>query len=362
MSLTLERKYPLQYPADAVKVLNAMSFTNGKELMIVGSSSLRSQQYAGDYDAHEDVVVNYKTREAALSALARQFKVIIMKLMSFKNVFIGDIKSGSVDEWDVLKYPSHIKDLQRKKIITSEEASKAERLIKDNTPIGKLKAKQELKFHIVRWTTKQVLAGKQTLVDGHTFTLEEAFGSPTITKLDVVALIQEKYSELSVIYEFINGSKVLNKSDMDIEQSLRDAIILYDAEGNRFKAVKRKFALAKLKDNKDEMEKYSAIINSEAGKLYVVYTDVKVLADLLESHSVSNLKLEDAIDGFRHRLSRIYQDDAYLRKEPELLDDLAKATKSKNPLPILRHTEAELFKLLNKQTAVRGGYIPYSQG
>ena len=356
MNITLERKYPLQYPADAVKVLNAMSFTKGENVKIVGSSSLRSQQYAGDYDAHENVNLHYKTDKLALDYLARQFQFIIIKLMSMKNVYIGDIKAGVIDEWNILRYPSSIPNLKKENIISKEEASEAERLIRDNTTLGKLRATQELKLHIVRWSAKQVLTGKQTLRDGRIYTLQEAFSSPSIVKLDVIALVQQKYTEFSIIYEFKNNSTILNKSEQDVEQSLRDAIILYEAEGNRFKVIKRKFSLAKLKDNKEDIEKYSNIINSEAGKLYVVYSDVKVLGDLLESHKLSSTKIRDAIDGFKHRLSRIYQDDKYLREEPQLLSELLKATKSKNPLPILRNTETDLFNLLNQQTALRGGY------
>jgi hypothetical protein len=70
-SLLLQKKYPSQYPEDAVKVLNAMSFSNGKDIMIMGSSSLQSQKYAGDYDAYEIVKVSFPTKEKALHHLAQ---------------------------------------------------------------------------------------------------------------------------------------------------------------------------------------------------------------------------------------------------------------------------------------------------
>ena len=47
------KEYPDNYPADAVRILDAMSF--GKGLVLLGSMSLRSQQYAGDYDGFEQV-------------------------------------------------------------------------------------------------------------------------------------------------------------------------------------------------------------------------------------------------------------------------------------------------------------------
>ena len=55
MSVAVERKYPSTYPSDAVAILDAMSFSEGDDVKVIGSMSLRSQLYAGDYDADEDV-------------------------------------------------------------------------------------------------------------------------------------------------------------------------------------------------------------------------------------------------------------------------------------------------------------------
>ena len=356
MSLILSKEYPSQYPNDAVKVLNAMSFSDGKHIQIVGSQSLRSQQYAGDYDAMEIVEVHMPLKDA-LNALVKRFQGIIKRLSKMKGVYIGDIKSGSIEDWKATKQSIH--HLEKAKIISKKEAIEAHKLLKDISPVGKLKSAKELKFHIIRWTPKQILAGKQTLRDGRTFTLQEAISSPTITKLDVIALVQNKYTDFSCIYEFHNNGQPLNPAIIDPESALKDDIKLLEAEGNRFKVIKRKFSLAKLLDNKKDLQRFHNIINSEAGKLYVVYSDVKTLGDLLESYSIPQHRVLEAISGFKHRLSRIYNDEHYLKQEPKLLKDMEKASQSKDPLPILRHTEHQLLALLNTSTKLRGGYVPY---
>ena len=58
------KEYPTNYPADAIAVLDSMSVTKGKGVELVGSMSLRSQQYAGDYDANDFVEMNMKTDKA----------------------------------------------------------------------------------------------------------------------------------------------------------------------------------------------------------------------------------------------------------------------------------------------------------
>ena len=97
-----EKPFPSGYPDDAVKVLKAMSFTEGKALNIVGSQALRSQLYAGDYDGYEIVETEYPTDKEALDYLVSKFQSMIKELKSMKNVYIGDIKAGVIEEWRVI--------------------------------------------------------------------------------------------------------------------------------------------------------------------------------------------------------------------------------------------------------------------
>jgi len=347
-SLLKQKKYPSQYPEDAVKVLNAMSFSKGASIKIVGSQALQSQQYAGDYDAYE--VVSVKGEKAtALNELAEGFKDIIRRLKVMKNVYIGDIKSGVIEEWKVLvrKPTQKVERLRKANIISEREALHALTLLKGS----KLKAKQELKFHIIRWTPDEVLKGSKTLRDGRTYTLQEAFSSPTITKLDVVALVDKRYTEFSIIYEFHNGSQTLNPDDIDPEKSLKESIKVYQEEGNPFKVIKRKFSLAKLKNNKSDLKKFSAILNSETGKLYTLYSDVKTLADLMEDHSLPEQNLRQAFNNFSDRLRNIYAEDIHLKDKKDLLLQL-RSTKN------LRDIEKQLFTHLKHSTELQGGYSP----
>ena len=340
-----EKEYPQQYPSDAVAILKTMSFSKGKDIKIVGSQALKSQLYAGDYDVYEVV----KTK--SVDDLVKGFKDIIINLKHL-GAHIGDIKAGVIEDWKIIGSSPHkkIESLFHSKIISSEEAKKALHLLKGS----KVKASQELKFHIIRWTPKQVLEGKQTLRDGRTYTLAEAFQSPTITKLDVIALVQGHYTDFSIIYEFHKGSKILNEDIIDPEASLKESIKAYKEEGNRFKVIKRKFSLAKLKNHKGDLLKYHTILNSEAGKIYTLYSDVKTIADLLDDTSIPATKLREALSGFTARIDSIYSKDISLKAKTHLINALHSAHSSQT----FRAIEAELFQHLNKATELRGGYAP----
>jgi hypothetical protein len=357
--LLAQKEYPLNYPDDAVRVLNAMSFTDGKELKIMGSMALKSQLYAGDYDGYEVVEVDYTTDKAALNYLVKKFKEIIKRLKAIPHTHIGDCKAGLVEEWRVIPKKGFSKLGATKKtqelldahIISPEEAKKALSLIQE----GSADAEKEIKYHIIRWTPKEILKGKKKLRDGRVYTLQEAFSSPTITKLDVVSLINGIYTEFSVIYEFHNGKKALNPDIIDPEKSLKDDIQFYLSKGERYKALKRKFALAKLKG--EPIESYHSIINSDLGKLYVVLSDVRTLADLLDAHPLPKASIKSSISAFKHRLSSIYDAETYLRNEKQLLADLNAVINlpRAKQLPLLRKIEASLSNYLNKETVKKGG-------
>ena len=101
MSVIVKKDYPSGYPADASEVLRMMSFSDGKKVQIVGSMSLRSQIYAGDYDATE-VVDIIGTRQLVVRDLVKKFRQIIRDLINLPNTYVGDIKSGSIEEWVII--------------------------------------------------------------------------------------------------------------------------------------------------------------------------------------------------------------------------------------------------------------------
>lgn len=375
---SLTKSYPENYPADAMAILDAMSFSNGREVKLLGSMSIRSQQYAGDYDAYE--VVNRKgSKETVLNTLASEFQSIIKKLRGESNVFIGDIKAGSVEEWRVIPknagvvenkivgYNSvaskkKLDELRRANIITEAEQKEAEALLDASTSPAKfLAARKKIKFHIIRWTVPEVLAGTQTLRDGEHFTLQDAFSSPTITKLDAIGLVQNnKYTEFSMIYEFKADGKVLNPAFEDVGKSLREDILFYKADGNPFKVLKREFALAKYRGDNKTLKSLTPVLNSDLGRMYSILSDVGTLVVLLEEHSKVPLeKVRYEIDQFKSRMANIYSLPDFLKTEHSLLGHIGSALKTASKTQLLAHLK-QIQSLLEKSLAhntkkLRGG-------
>jgi len=350
------KSYPENYPSDAMAILDAMSFSGGKDVKVLRSMSLRSQQYAGDYDAFE-IVKRKGSKEKVLDELASEFQHIIKTLRGMPNVFIGDIKAGSIEEWRVIPrdaglvngkiegYNSvsskkKVDELFRAKVITEGEKRSADELLKDKaSPEDFLLARKKLKFHIIRWSVPEVLGGSKVLRDGRRFTLQDAFSSPTISKLDTIGLVQNnKYTDFSIIYEFQYDGKVLNPSFEDIGKSLSEDIIAYKAENNPFKVLKREFALAKFRGDEKTIKGLTPVLNSDLGRLYSLLSDVGTLIALLEEKQKVPLeKVRYEIDQFKARMANVYSLPDFLKTEHTLLGHIASALKTTSRDQLLSH-------------------------
>lgn len=358
--ITKLKEYPDGYSEDALKILNTMSFSEGKDVKILGSMSLRSQVYAGDYDAYETIKTK-GSKEDALDDLVKKFKQIIKEVQLIPNTYIGDIKSGSIEEWKIIGEPFHheksiqkLEELFSSKIISKEVFEEGKKKIKPNpSKLELLALQREFRPNVLRWTPKEVLLGFKRLQDGRKFTLKEAFQTPIITKLDVVSWVQNnRFTDFSMIYEFKHNSQSLNKELSNIEDSIKKNIFVLFHEKNYFKMAKRMFSLAKYKKYEKILETLSPLFNGDAGRLYMVYGDIGTLESLLESNeTVSQQKLDFEIDQFKQRLSNITF-EKYISKEHEifgLIDSiLAKKHSEKSLLQKLEKLKQILSNLMSE--------------
>jgi hypothetical protein len=372
-----EKSYPANYPADALAIIDAMSFSKGKSVTILGSMAMRSQQYAGDYDLFEEVKTKGSEHQA-LRDLADGFKNIVKGLLATKNIFVGDIKAGSIAEWEILNTNAgiingkvehynatesrhRIDELEKAKIISSGEAKYAHTLIKDSmTAEDLIEAKKELKFHIVRWSPQEVLQGSKVLRDKKRYTLEEAFSSHSMTKLDVIGFIENsRFTDFSIIYEFFNKGKALNDFPLNVAQSLNEDIVYYKAHGNHFKVLKRMLALAKLNKDSTAVNELIPILNSDLGRLYLISSDVGTLIELFENERKVPMDLvRFQLDQMKARMGNIYNLPDFLSEEHDLIGDINAVLKMSNKAQLLsrlHQIKAKMEGILNTNAKAKGG-------
>lgn len=364
-SIILKKAYPSGYPNDAVELLKSMSFTDGKNVNVVGSMSLRSQVYAGDYDAYEKVSFR-GTKTLIVKKLVNKFKSIIKSIQKIQLTYVGDIKSGSVEEWRIIQKPYNkekslekLEELYKIKIISKKEFEEGKkRFIKNPSELDLLLLEQDFRPNIIRWKVWEVLKGFKILKDGRKFTLEEAFQTPTITKLDVMSWVQNnRFTDFSMIYEFIINGETINPGIKDLEKSILENIYVLHSEKKYYKMAKRLFSLAKYKNNTDILEILSPLFNGDLGRLYIVYGDIGTIEDLFEyENNLPYSKLEFEFNQFKGRLSNISLPD-YINKEKSMFDKIDTLvrmeklpTNKSRILNLLGELKSDLLEILSKYT------------
>lgn len=354
MELIANKKFQDNYSLPTLEVLDAMSMTGMKTMKIEGSSSIRSQLYAGDFDGSEIV------KAKSVEDVAERLRTIVKKLRSTPNTAIGDIKIGEIPEWNVFRPSARVEDgkildfnikesqskvdaLREAKVITSQEAKDYNELLDDaKDEWGFLHAKKSIRHHILRWTPREILEGAKFIRGDGVMKLEDAIASGGMIKLDATANIHDRFVEFSVIYNIdVNGKRITLTPPPIVSSLLED--MLYYEKTNPFKALKRLFSLAKHFKEYSVLEKLVPVLNGDLGRLYQIVGDLKTLASLLENRTrptkqVQQIRLE--IDEVRQRLGNIYQLKDLLKAEHGLIGAIY--TLLKTPIPKL-HAKLEAF-------------------
>jgi len=347
-----------------------MSFEGGKGLHIVGSASVRSQHYAGDFDGYQVVQLSESSDKKAAEKIAHEWRENIKRLRALSHVYIGDIKCGTIPDWRVIPATARLVEgkvvdynptqsrkaldmLLQKKVITPAEAKEAAALLKSPDDVASfLRAKQLLKFHVIRWTPEEILRGRKKVRDRVWVTLRDAILSPGMAKMDAIALLENnRFTDFSVIYEFHNKGKVLNPERYDVRESLRESIVAYKHEGNYFKTLKRIYALARHENDLQSVTELTPILNSDLGRLYHIISDIRTLVQLLQRKRVPLKEIRTEIDQFIGRLSGIYSMSDYLKGEKEILGRLSS---------ILKMAKGPMSQALDKLATQLDGYLQYA--
>ena len=351
--LTATRFFPENYTESLTDVLQCMSLSNNIEnVTLNGTSAFRSLLYYADYDAVEI----YEKGNA------KQLQAAVKRLQKLPLCYVDEFKGGVIKEWNVLNEEDTVKQYSRfrchqklrrlkvKNIISEKEYFRALSLLVKNPNVEQFhNMKKEWRFGVLRWKARDILKGYLILRDGSKYCLQKAFKDNSLKKLDVVAWIDTKFMECTMIYF---------KHEMYIE-NYEDKLVLdiryYQTVGNYFKSLKRLFSLYRdSKSNEhDKLEDIVSILNSDIGILYVVVNDIAALIYVLqEVPSLPKKHVKLAFNNVRENLGKVYSLLPFLKKEETILKDILKMEKNihKISIPKLEALQNDLTLMLNNAT------------
>jgi hypothetical protein len=132
----------------------------------------------------------------------------------------------------------------------------------------------------LRWTYDDLIKSSIT-IDGRDFKFQDILTQKSTIKLDVIAIINKKFTEFSENYYFHIGNSKTYEKRMTLNQILKSFLIdvkKLSHEGNFYKALKRLLSYYKIsKTNEKERTILQNFFNSSSGKNYKIISDLEII-------------------------------------------------------------------------------------
>lgn len=301
-----KKDYPLDYPLEVQKGIKLLSI-NPKNVLVFGTSSIKSMLYAGDIDLREFVPLKDHAK-----AIQKMVKQIISDKDYGSRYILGDIKAGNTKVGEMLS--SLLGDIINCQIIdyNPNELRKMfkELKINKNVPdqidipewIKLFKVIHDIK--IIRWTPDEILKGVH-----HTgVNLKQATLDSDLNKVDMYFYYNGKYVEMTTVLDYAHG---IVEDNNKIIKGLKLNLLsfLYKEPPNYLKVIKRANAISRLTGNCNYLSKVKDFLVGNVALLNSVKNDLDVLPEMIARGFDINKnkeKLNSHISMMISRLSNVY--------------------------------------------------------
>lgn len=298
-----KKDYPLDYPLEVQKGIKLLS-VNPKNVLVFGTSSIKSMLYAGDIDLREFM---------PLQDHAKAMQKIVRQIMNDKDYgsryIIGDIKAGNTRVGKILN--NLLGDIINCQIINYDPIElrrmfkqfNINKEVPDQIDIEEwmklFKVIHDIK--IIRWTPDEILKG----IHRSGISLKDVTLDSALNKIDMYFYYNGKYVEMTTVMD--DGTETNEKIIKGLRKNLLS--FLYADPPNYLKVIKRANAISRLTGNCNYIEKVKDFLVGNVALLNSVKNDLDVLPEMIARGFDINKnkeKLNSHISMMISRLSNVY--------------------------------------------------------
>lgn len=361
--------------------------TINKNTVPVGSYKYKVHAYPSDIDIFE-IVKKCCSLNKLQSYVVNKFKTIARNIKKENNVFIGDFKAGIDNkiyfEYGEIIYENHkppkvinydydlviekLKQFRNNKWITEIEYKKIRKMTKSKniTVLDFYNLYYEIRdLYLARWTINEIILGHKILRSGDKLTLEDAITHDSIVKIDILAPINMKYTEVTnffyLILEDSNGKEtVINKELGDYIESLDKEILHYSSITfrNSLKLAKKLWIKHNLLKNENVLKNIYPLFYSGAAHLNQIKAETETIQLILEKYInktspdiVKNFNIIlpliiNQLDEFKKRINDIHDVKFNTEKLYQTLDIINKNITKKQEYKTVIKTLEKFITLL----------------
>jgi hypothetical protein len=329
------------FPAEAKDEIHLVSYNKAVIPDVVGSYAYRIQKYPADIDIMENVD-QYEIHgrwEAATNSVqlidtfAERITDIMTNIKNKPHHYLLDFKAGADERYiftlghmengHLRLDPKFIQNLNARGAAglytQAEYDGVIEQLMKPNwDQVVYEKVTAILRKHyIIRWNIDEILSGVKHLRLGRTLTLRQALSMHQLVKMDMAALVNGRFMEVSNIWSFFFKSGAtgaythmtpvpnLDNVPFDIEK-----LYWSDSQFSPFKMLKRIFSFSRMKylgrdhSYADLVQLTAGIISGDVSALYQVRSELDTIVNVLAIPGQnSQAYINHQVDGMKNRLA-----------------------------------------------------------
>lgn len=312
---------------------------NKDKIRPFGSWIYKSQLYPGDIDLLEAAYHCCSPSEAA-KVFAKKLQKIVKNIMNTRYTYVGDIKAGMdkryiidmgnidygarniIEGYDYKNVRNQLRKLRNNKLLTSSEYETMKNLAIQDISIENFEKLYNLlrQKWLLRWSEDDILNGYKTLTGNVKYFLDSAIQDHTMTKIDVLKYINNKFVEVTNAYMLYYTDKEGNHVLLNFRNDLNRLAELLRLDANKliysptnfnpFKAIKRLWSMNRINRNFDNINIITPFMQTDIGRLAQIKSEIETLILILISRKSPPIKtILKQINNFKTRLANIYQVD-----------------------------------------------------
>jgi hypothetical protein len=292
MSLILtDKRSTLCFTKDLSQAIEVISLIS--KPVIVGSYSFIAHPYPGDIDMFEVNEERASVRQAG-RRFQRRFQQMAQRIQGRKNTYLTDFKVGEDHHFRIdcdasfEQIREHLKTLFYQQLLTRSEMNEWVQTLQTSRKEFKELVRTRL---VLRWTLDEMLKGVKVLPGQRKISLAEALTHQTIVKVDIIALVNGMYTEVTNLFKLsardpkTNQVNYLSQPDVDYHYSLKQDLKKYSdpVHAKYLKLAKRLWSLSILRDDQRILGKLKPLLESGIARLGQLRALVETLISLFRT-------------------------------------------------------------------------------
>lgn len=331
------------FSEEQIKNMRLISFEQGKEAIPFGSVVYRAQPFAADIDTFQ-LFRGCCSIDETVKVFEKELIRVTKDILSHKDRLITEFKAGLDQRYDIdigpmvnsIYFPNenvirkNVDEYHKKGLFNDIERMAIVNAL--NSQLSGQDKYDAIYFtyrnrRIVRWSTEEILKGYKMLAGDYKMTLHEALKAKSFVKIDMIAFIDGKYTEVTnfvimyylkedgtremvnLSFDFLDKRQLSHSFDKQMKEEI-EKLYFSNMYYSPFKCIKRMWTYARHFHLREVVLEYLDLATGQISNLYQIKSQVEAILMLGKNEDFKKSKMfysniNKQINGFKNEITHI---------------------------------------------------------